>query len=85
MASVKTAISLEESLFNQVEVLAKEMKLPRSRLFTLAIEEFLHRRRNKELLESLNAAYGDEPEAEDQAWEKWALNQQRQLLEHDPW
>jgi metal-responsive CopG/Arc/MetJ family transcriptional regulator len=56
MATVKTAISLEDSLFKEVEALAKKMKVSRSRLFALALEEFLRRHQNQQLLEQLNAA-----------------------------
>ncbi len=40
MANVKTAISLEESLFHQIEAVAQEMQIPRSRLFVLAVRIF---------------------------------------------
>ena len=39
MASIKTAISLQQSLFEQVDTLARELQVSRSRLFALAIEE----------------------------------------------
>jgi metal-responsive CopG/Arc/MetJ family transcriptional regulator len=37
MATVKTAISLQESLFEQVNELAEELQMPRSHLFVLAV------------------------------------------------
>ncbi len=85
MANVKTAISLEESLFHQIETLAQEMQIPRSRLFALAVEEFLQRRKSENLLESLNSVYASEPDSEDQVWLEWARTQQRKLLEQDEW
>jgi hypothetical protein len=66
MATVKTAISLEDSLFKEVEALAKKMKVSRSRLFALALEEFLRRHQNQQLLEQLNAAYDDAPDPEEE-------------------
>ena len=59
MATVKTAISLQESLFEQAELLAAEMKISRSRLIAIALEEFIRRHQNRLLLEKINAAYGD--------------------------
>lgn len=59
MANVKTAISLPESLFEQAETLANEMKLSRSRLMALALEEFIRRHANRQLLEKINAAYSE--------------------------
>jgi metal-responsive CopG/Arc/MetJ family transcriptional regulator len=67
MANVKTAISLNEALFHQVETTAQKMQIPRSRLFVLAVEEFLRRRRNDELLAAINAAYEDAPDEEERA------------------
>jgi metal-responsive CopG/Arc/MetJ family transcriptional regulator len=59
MAHVKTAISLQESLFEQVDALADEMKVSRSRLFVLALEEYVSRHQNRQLLERINQAYRD--------------------------
>jgi len=64
MASVKTAISIEEPLLEEVNVLARNLKVSRSRLFALAVQEFIRRHRNMELLQSLNEAYDDLPESE---------------------
>ncbi|MEA5550820.1 ribbon-helix-helix domain-containing protein [Anabaena cylindrica UHCC 0172] len=60
MTSIKTAISIEESLYDQVNALANEMQIPRSKLFALAMEEFLRRKKHRQLLESVNEAYADD-------------------------
>lgn len=62
MASVKTAISIGKALFEEVDALARHMRLPRSRLFVLAVEEFIQRHRNRELLEQINRAYREPPD-----------------------
>jgi metal-responsive CopG/Arc/MetJ family transcriptional regulator len=65
MTSIKTAISIEQSLYDQVNALATEMKIPRSKLFAIAIEDYLHRKKHHQILESINEAYADsldEPE-----------------------
>jgi len=61
MENVKTAISIRRSLFEQAEELARRMKISRSGLFALALEDYIRRQKNQELLASLNAAYSDEP------------------------
>ncbi len=53
---VKTGISLQKTLFDQAEELAQKMKVTRSRLFSLALEDYLQRQRNAELLAQINAA-----------------------------
>lgn len=64
MASIKTAISIEKPVFEQINILAKNLKISRSRLFALAVEEFMQRHKNTELLETLNKVYNDLPESE---------------------
>ncbi len=64
MASIKTAISIEKPIFEQMNVLAKDLNISRSRLFALAAQEFIQRHKNIKLLQSLNEAYDDLPESE---------------------
>ncbi len=63
MRNVKTAISIQKSLFEQAEDLARQMKISRSRLFVLALEDYIRRQQNRELLAQINAAYADEPDS----------------------
>ena len=67
MAQVKTAISLPEPLFEQMEALARETNLSRSRLVALALEAFIQRHENQRLLARLNAAYEAAPDATERA------------------
>ncbi len=67
MAHVKTAISLPEPLFEQMEALARETNLSRSRLVALALESFIQRHENQRLLAQLNAAYEAAPDAAERA------------------
>ena len=64
MPNVKTAISIEQPIFEQMDVLAKNLKVSRSRLFAMAAREFIQRHNNIELLKLLNEAYADLPESE---------------------
>lgn len=62
MGNVKTAISVDKPLFEQVNILANEMNTSRSRVFSLAAKEFIQRHKNQKLLEAINAAYDDIPD-----------------------
>jgi metal-responsive CopG/Arc/MetJ family transcriptional regulator len=62
MSTVKTAISIRESLMAEVDGLAREMNVPRSRVFVMAVEEYLLQHRNQQLLAQINQAYADETE-----------------------
>ncbi len=81
MANVKTAISMQPSLFEQAEALAREMHISRSRLFTLAVEDFIHRYENQRLLEHINAAYADTPTPDEHALLRRMRRQHRQMVE----
>ena len=61
MSSAKTAVSLQKSLLDEADALAQELDISRSRLFALAVGEFIQRHRNLELLEAIDNAYGDPP------------------------
>lgn len=58
--TVKTAISMDAGLFEEAETMAGQMKVTRSRLIGMALDEFIRRHRNRAMLEQLNAAYADD-------------------------
>jgi metal-responsive CopG/Arc/MetJ family transcriptional regulator len=64
MPHVKTAISIEKPVFEQMDILAKTLNVSRSRLFTLAAREFIQRHNNIELLKQINDAYEDASDTE---------------------
>ena len=49
--TVKTAISVDETLFEKVETLAQELSISRSRLFALAAQEFIEKHENQQALQ----------------------------------
>jgi len=81
MASVKTAISLQKPLFDQVEALAEKMSISRSRIFALAVEEFLRRHQNQRLLQRIDQAYADAPDPAEAALRRRMRRQHRQIVE----
>ena len=64
MPNVKTAISIEKPIFDQVNDLAQNLNISRSRLFVLAAQEFIQRYKNMEHLKAINDAYDDLQEPE---------------------
>lgn len=60
MQTVKTAISIQKSLYDRAEIIARQMKVSRSRLFALALEDYIQRAQNQKLLAQINAAYADD-------------------------
>ena len=62
MATIKTAISIEKPLFEEVDLLAQELAVPRSHVFVLAAQEFVQRHKSRKLLDALNEVYDDTPD-----------------------
>jgi len=56
---MKTAISINDGLLREADETARLMGLSRSRLFALAVGEFLERRRREEMLLRLNEVYAN--------------------------
>jgi metal-responsive CopG/Arc/MetJ family transcriptional regulator len=81
MHSVKTAISIQKPLFEQAENLARRMKVSRSRLFVLALEDFIHRQQNRELLSQINAAYSDAPDPAEKLLRRKVRRTHRRIVE----
>ena len=81
MSTVKTAISIEGGLFREVETLARRMKVSRSRLFAAAVAEFIERRRNRELLDAINAAHPAGADPGEQKLRASMRRQHRRLVE----
>ena len=81
METIKTAISIQKSLFEEAEDLARKMKVPRSRLYSLALQDYLQRRENVNLLAQINAAHADEPEASEKNLRQKSKRTHRRLVE----
>ena len=81
MATVKTAISIQESLFDRVNDLAEELQIPRSQLFTLAVEEFIKQHENRSIFKALNEVYDDALNPDEETLQEGMRWRQRQLVE----
>ena len=78
--TIKTAVSLRRDLFERGEALARKMHLSRSRLFALALEEFVQNHENRQLLDRLNTAYADSPDAAERMILDGMRQQHRRIL-----
>jgi metal-responsive CopG/Arc/MetJ family transcriptional regulator len=79
-ATVKTAVSLRKDLFDRAETVAGQMRVPRSRLFSLALESFLDRRESLRILERLDTACSGEATPEERDLAGAMLFHQRRFL-----
>ena len=85
MPGIKTAISLDESLFQKVNELAHNLHVSRSRVFTLAVLDFIKKQENMELLAQLNEVYGDKSSKEEKKVLNSMRRSQNKLNEQGTW
>lgn len=52
---MKTAISIKDNVFQEAEKFAKKAKISRSQLYTDALEEYLAKRNEADLIARINA------------------------------
>jgi metal-responsive CopG/Arc/MetJ family transcriptional regulator len=57
---MKIAVSIPEDLFDSAETLGRRLKVSRSRLYAMALGEFLARHQGRKVTNRLNAVYGAE-------------------------
>ena len=71
---MKTAISIPDHIFWEVDRFARENKFSRSHVFYLAVEEYMKKVKAKKLLQDLNAAYAEDETSEEKAVRNRALH-----------
>ena len=67
MTTMKTAISIDSLLMQEVDTWAQELKVSRSRLFAMGVEKLIEQYKNKRMLDALNNVYGNELPAKENA------------------
>ncbi len=83
--SVKTAISLQEDLFKEVNMLASELHVSRSKLFVMAVQDFIKKEESKKLLSQINNAFSDAPNKDEIKVQSKMRRKQAQNLKREPW
>ena len=83
MHAIKTAISLEKTLFEQAVQIARVMKVSRSKLVALALKSFIEHQNNKEMLAQINEAYSDEPDTTEQTLRQKLRREHRRIVREE--
>ncbi|MCI5136928.1 MAG: CopG family transcriptional regulator [Candidatus Electrothrix sp. AR1] len=83
--SVKTAISMQKELFQKVNKLASELHISRSRLFVMAVQDFIKKKESQNLLSQINNAFSDQPDSEEITLQSNMRKKQAKKLEREPW
>jgi len=85
MSGVKTAISLDEELLIKVSRLADDLHVSRSKVFTLAVQDYLKKQENQSFLTQLNEAYEDFPSEEERGISKSMRIKHNNIIEQESW
>jgi metal-responsive CopG/Arc/MetJ family transcriptional regulator len=84
LANIKTAISIDKPLFEEVDELAHELNTSRSRIFSLAAQEFIDRHKNQKLLQAINEAYEDMPDEKEESLKSMMRSRHLRMVK-DQW
>ena len=85
MPGIKTAISIDKSLFEKAERLAQDMNVSRSKLFSLAIKDYIKKQENRFLLAELNSVYGKEQDQEEQNLVESHRKKHKNVIGQEKW
>ncbi len=85
MPGVKTAVSIEKSLFEKAEKLAHDMNVSRSKLFSLAINDFLKKQESHLLLAQLNSVYGEDQDQEEESLIQFHQEIHKRIIDQEKW
>jgi len=84
-SSVKTAISMQVELFQEVNSLAADLHVSRSKLFVMAVQDFIKKNESQKLLSQINKAFSDDPDSEEIGVHNKMRKKQVKNLEMESW
>jgi len=82
---MKTAISLSNTLFEKAEKTAQYMGIPRSRLYVIALEEYIAKHNGEMITQKLNEVYSKIDQSEFDRDLEIGLESLRNLTKNDTW
>ncbi|MCL2319647.1 MAG: ChpI protein [Treponema sp.] len=82
---MKTAVSLPNLLYEKAEETASYLGIPRSKLYALALEEFIEKHNGKMITEKINAVYEKIDQSEFDHYLNVGLEPIRNLTKNDTW
>ena len=83
--TMKTAISLSDTLFEKAEQTAYYMGIPRSKLYSMALEEYIARHNGEMITQKLNEVYEKVNSGEFAKELDVGLESLRNLTKNDAW
>ena len=83
--TMKTAVSLPDSLYEEAERTAQDLGIPRSQLFAKALEEFIAFHKRENITEKLNRVYANSNRDDFSNVSNSGIESIRDLTENDAW
>jgi metal-responsive CopG/Arc/MetJ family transcriptional regulator len=83
VANIRTGISVQKDLAEEADALARELRVTRSQLYSMALRDFIRRHESASMLERLDAAYGGGTDPEEERLLESAKRYSRRLLHED--
>ena len=66
-------------------MLAQELHISRSKLFVLAVQDFIKKNESRKLLAQINKAFDDQPDSEETEVQNKMRNKQLKRVEREVW
>jgi metal-responsive CopG/Arc/MetJ family transcriptional regulator len=85
MSTIKTAISIDKDVYNNVIHITKELHISKSQFFSQAAQYMIDRKKNLNLLKKINIAYGNLHESDEEKTYTRAAKQYRLKRTEEQW
>ncbi len=83
--SVKTTISMKEELFKEVKRLAGELNVSKSKLFVMAVQDYIKKNESQNLLSQINVAFSVYPDSDEIKVHEKMHQKQTKNFEKESW
>lgn len=85
MPAIKTAVSIDEVLFEQAKELARLMNVSRSKLISLALDEFVRKHQEEDMIRRINESCVGLPDEQEKEFLRLANANSVKFTENDEW
>ncbi len=76
---------MQEELFKKVNRLAGELNISRSKLFVMAVQDYIKKNESQNLLSQINKAFSDYPDSDEIKVHSAIRQKQAKNLEKESW
>ncbi|NOR65719.1 MAG: ribbon-helix-helix protein, CopG family [Candidatus Scalindua sp.] len=82
---MKTAISIPDDLFKDIDKLSKKLHCSRSQILTSAAREFIEKQKNRDIFDAINKAYTENETEQEVSLRRKSKKQYSKLLKEERW